>query len=198
VLKAFHREKFFGNKFQEESDGYLDKSMSLVRTNALFFPTIVILIGLSTIGTIYLGGIKAMNGEISVGNIIEFVMYVNLLTWPFACVGWVSSIIQRAEASHARINEFRSDTAEIVNTNFEPLDLKGKIEFRNVSFIYPDSGIHALEDVTFTVEPGQTVAIIGRTGSGKSTIANLMCRLYETESGSILVDDKPIDKVNLV
>ena len=197
VLKAFHRESFFSKRFEEESNGYKSRSLSLVRTNALFFPTIVILIGLSTIGTIYLGGQKAIAGEISVGDIIKFVMYVNLLTWPFASIGWVTSIIQRAEASQARINEFLSEEPEIQNSNTDDLQLKGKIEFKNVSFVYPDSGIKALEDVSFNVEPGQSVAIIGRTGSGKSTIANLICRLYDAENGTILIDDKPIETVNL-
>lgn len=197
VLKAFQREKEFSREFDNASEEYLNRNMSLVRTNAFFMPTIVMLIGLSTIITIWVGGIKAMNGEITNGNIAEFVIYVNMLTWPFASVGWVTSLVQRAAASQKRINEFLRTEPVIVNGREEPDALEGRIEFDNVSFTYPDSGIEALHDVSFRVDPGETLAIIGHTGSGKSTIANLLCRLYDPTQGTIRFDDKDLREMNL-
>lgn len=197
VLKAFQREKEFSKEFDNASEEYLNRNMSLVRTNAFFMPTIVMLIGLSTIITIWVGGLKAMNGEITNGNIAEFVIYVNMLTWPFASVGWVTSLVQRAAASQKRINEFLRTEPVIVNGREEPDALEGRIEFENVSFTYPDSGIEALQDVSFRVDPGETLAIIGHTGSGKSTIANLLCRLYDPTQGTIRFDDKDLREMNL-
>jgi len=197
VIKAFNREKFTQNSFYKTVDSYKNKQMNLVQTNAFFMPAMTLLVGLSTILTIFIGGLEAINGNITVGNIAEFVIYVNLLTWPMASLGWVSSLVQRAEASQARINEFLDEKPQIVSPNNENIQLKGKIEFKNVSFTYPESGTKALKNVSFEVNPGETLAIIGRTGSGKSTIANLMVRLFDVKEGEILMDGNNIQNLNL-
>lgn len=197
VLKAFNREKSSQAAFAQACNDYKVKSLDLVRVDALFMPSIILLIGLSTIITIYVGGIKAINGEISLGNIAEFVIYVNMLTWPFASVGWVTSLVQQASASQERINEFLHTAPEIRNTKESADEIRGKITFKDVGFIYPDSGIRALSGLNFEVPQGNTLAIVGRTGSGKSTIANLICRNFDTTSGTILIDDKPISEINL-
>src|SRR5690554_1551480 len=157
----------------------------------------MMLIGLSTILTVYIGGLKAIEGEISLGNIAEFIIYVNMLTWPVTALGWVTSIIQRAAASQERINEFLKTKPDIQNPSNEPFELKGKITFKNVSFVYPDSGTLALDKISFEVKPGETLAIIGKTGAGKSTIADLICRLFDATEGEILIDDKNIKEINL-
>lgn len=174
------------------------KSMDLAKVNAWFFPLMILLIGISNIFVIYIGGQQYISGEIaSVGVIAEFVLYVNMLTWPVAIVGWLTSIIQRAEASQKRINEFLKELPEIKNVVTKETPIKGKIEFRNVSFTYDDTNITALKDISFTIEEGQTVAILGKTGSGKSTILDLIARLYDVDSGKILIDDVPLNELNL-
>ncbi len=197
VLKAFNRQKSTMANFARECNVYKVDTLSLVKVDALFMPAILLLIGLSTIITIYIGGLKAIAGEITIGNIAEFVIYVNLLTWPFASIGWVTSLVQRAAASQKRINEFLHTEPEIKNTKTEPDTIAGKIEFDHVSFTYPDSGIKALVDVNFTINPGETLAIIGRTGSGKSTIANLICRNFDVTKGQLRIDGKAIQDINL-
>lgn len=197
VLKAYTREKDSLDRFSTEANTYLKKNEELYRINALFFPLMILLIGLSTILTVYIGGQEVFAGRLTTGNIAEFIMYVNYLTWPVASIGWVTSLIQRAAASQTRINEFLSVTPEIDNPTEEALNLEGKIEFDNVSFTYPDTGIKALDNVSFTVEAGKSLAIIGKTGSGKSTIATLIGRLYNATQGEIRVDNKPINSVNL-
>jgi len=197
VIKAFNREKSVQDNFEKECNNYKVKSLDLVKVDALFMPAILLLIGLSTIITIYVGGIKAINGEISLGNIAEFVIYVNMLTWPFASVGWVTSIVQQAAASQERINEFLHTAPEIKNKKETPDEIKGKVVFDNVFFTYPDSGIEALRGISFEIPSGSTLAIVGRTGSGKSTIANLICRNFDTTSGVIKIDDKPVTEINL-
>jgi ATP-binding cassette subfamily B multidrug efflux pump len=198
VLKAYNKEASSQADFAGESENYKKRSLHLVMVNALFFPAILLLIGLSTILAIYIGGVKAINGEgISMGDIAQFVIYVNMLTWPFASVGWVTSLVQRAAASQERINEFLQQEPEIENPNTPEQEIEGKIEFKNVSFVYPDSGIKALNDLSFTLEQGKTLAVIGHTGSGKSTIAGLICRQYDASSGSILIDDQAITTINL-
>jgi ATP-binding cassette subfamily B protein len=197
VLKAYNRQKFIQQDFTRECNTYKVLSLSQVKVDALFMPAIILLIGLSTIITIYVGGIKAIEGEITIGNIAEFVIYVNMLTWPFASVGWVTSLVQRAAASQERINEFLHQQPEIVNKSDQPVELDGKIEFKNVSYTYRESGIKAIDGINFTAEAGSTVAIIGRTGSGKSTLANLICRNLESMVGEVLVDDTPIDQVHM-
>lgn len=197
VLKAFSREKAAEQDFTREANIYKEKNLDLVKVEALFQPFMVTMIGLSIIITIYVGGREAIAGNITVGNLPEFVLYVYKLTWPFASLGWVTSLVQRAAASQDRINEFLHTEPAIQNPSPEPTPIRGSIEFRNVSFTYPDSGIKALDNVSFKIEPGQSLAIIGRTGSGKSTIANLICRLYDTTGGEVLVDGKDIRTVNL-
>ena len=200
VVKAYSRENEIHEKFNRSAEGYKVKSMKLVMVNALFMPTIIFLIGLSTILSIYLGGLMTYDGvenPITVGNILSFIFFVNILTWPFASVGWVTSIIQRASASQERINQFLKIKPEIQNQNHEPFQLKGKIEFRNVTYNYPNSNIKAVEDLSFTIEPGETFAIIGKTGSGKSTILNLLLRNIDPDQGQILIDGIDLKNINL-
>ncbi|UII22385.1 ABC transporter ATP-binding protein [Fulvivirga ligni] len=198
VLKSFTKEKDSVQQFTEKSDEYKHKSLRLTKVQSLFFPLILGLIGLSTILTIYAGSTEVIDGSLSFGNIAEFIIYVNLLTWPVASLGWISSLIQRAAASQKRINEFLKTKNDIISTENIQQELRGEIEFKNVTFVYPDSGITALKDVSFEIKPGQSLSIIGTTGSGKSTIANLISRLYDTTEGEILIDDKNIKKYEMV
>ncbi|MDQ3392564.1 MAG: ABC transporter ATP-binding protein/permease [Bacteroidota bacterium] len=197
VLKAFVRENQSAEKFSIESDEYRDKSIGLAKVNALFFPLIMALIGLSVVLTVYIGGIEVINGAITAGNIAEFIIYVNLLTWPVTSLGWVTSIIQRAAASQRRINEFLDSKNDIISEADLQKNIKGVIEFNNVSFVYPDSGIVALSNITFKVNEGETIAIIGTTGSGKSTIAYLLCRMYDVSSGEIIIDGTKMKDYNI-
>ncbi|QHS57734.1 ABC transporter ATP-binding protein [Mucilaginibacter sp. 14171R-50] len=197
VIKSYVREGFVRQKFAEESEDYKTQSMALAKVQALFFPSMLLLIGLSNVITMYIGGVEVMKGNITPGNIAEFIVYLNMLAFPVISLGWVTSLIQRAAASQKRINEFLHEQPEIISPPAAPHTLKGKIEFRNVSFRYPDTGITALNNVSFTVNPGEMVAIIGRTGSGKSTIGNLIMRMYDTTGGEILVDDTPLTRLNL-
>lgn len=197
VLKAYVREAHSRKEFTKEANTYLEKNEELYRINSLFFPLMLLLIGLSTILTIYIGGQEAIKGNITTGNIAEFIIYVNMLTWPVASIGWVTSLVQRAAASQTRINEFLKITPEIENPSTDALNLKGKIEFKNVSFTYPDTGIKAMKNVSFTINEGQSLAVIGKTGSGKSTIASLIGRLYDVTEGEIFIDDKNVKRVNL-
>ena len=197
VLKSFNREHESIAKFQMESDEYKSQSMKLTVVQSLFFPLIMGLVGLSTILTVYAGSTLVINGALTFGNIAEFIIYVNLLTWPVTSLGWTSSLVQRAEASQKRINEFLRTTSNIVSEKHVVRELQGKIEFKGVSFIYPDTGIKALKDVSFVVNPGESLAIIGTTGSGKSTISNLISRLYDVREGEILIDDIPIRHYDL-
>ena len=197
VLKSFNREHESIAKFTTESDEYKKQSMKLTVVQSLFFPLIMGLVGLSTILTVYAGSTLVINGSLTFGNIAEFIIYVNLLTWPVTSLGWTSSLVQRAEASQKRINEFLRTSSSIVSEKDIVKEVEGKIEFRNVSFIYPDTGIKALRDVSFVVDPGESLAIIGTTGSGKSTISNLVSRLYDVREGEILIDDIPISHYNI-
>ena len=197
VLKAFHREKHFAESFDHESNAYKKKQLKLVQIDAFFMPVIVLLVGLSTILTIYVGAHKVMRGEISPGVIVQFVFYVNILTWPFAIVGWVTSLVQKAEASQARLNEFLRTKPDIINTVAELTQVKGDIVFNEVSYTYEDSGVQALQHVTFKVPEGKTLGIIGRTGSGKSTIANLLLRMMDPQEGSIIINGKKLQDHNL-
>ncbi len=195
VLKAYGREDKSISDFEKQSNSYKNLTMGLVKVEALFQPFMILLIGLSTLFTIYIGGIQAIGHKISYGNIAEFIVYVNRLTWPIASLGWVTSLIQRAAASQTRINEFLHTHSEIVSQPLSTETIQGDIEFKDVSFVYPDSGVKALSNVSFSIPKGKTLAIIGRTGSGKSTIANLICRLYDVNSGEILIDSKNIKSV---
>jgi len=197
VLKSFNREHESITRFHAESEGYKDQSMKLTVVQSLFFPLIMGLVGLSTILTVYAGSTLVINGRLTIGNVAEFIIYVNLLTWPVTSLGWTSSLVQRAEASQKRINEFLRTSSNIVSEKELVREIEGKIEFRNVSFTYPDTGIKALRDVSFVVEPGESLAIIGTTGSGKSTISNLISRLYDARDGEILIDDTSIRDYNL-
>lgn len=197
VIKAFDREEDINLQFEKESTDYKNKSLKLAFVQAVFFPLIMSLIGLSVILTIYIGGVEVFNGSISTGVIAEFIIYVNLLTWPVAALGWITSTIQQAAASQKRINEFLEKKTDIISTENLEKNLAGTIEFENVDFIYPDSGIHALKNISFKVNQGESVAIIGNTGAGKSTLANLICRMYDISSGSLKIDGKSIQKYDL-
>lgn len=197
VIKAYSRNKEIEDKFNQSAEDYKTKSMKLVLINSLFMPTIFILIGISTILCIYLGGLLHHGQEISLGEIIKFIFYVNMLTWPFASVGWVISLIQRAAASQERINEFLKIEPEIVNNSAKPFSFEGKIEFRNVSYTYPNSGITAIKNLNVTIDKGETLGVIGRTGSGKSTITNLLMRQIEPTDGEIYIDGVNLKDINI-
>ena len=196
VIKAFVREEDSATEFAKASEEYKDKSIRLTLVQSLFYPLILALVGISTIITVYVGGLEVINGAIGYGVIAEFILYVNMLTWPVTSLGWVTSIVQRAAASQTRINEFLDESNDILSTENLEKEIVGKIEVKNVSFDYPESGIKALKNVTFSVGEGQALAIIGTTGSGKSTIANLLMRMYEATSGDILIDGIDIRKYN--
>ncbi len=197
VLKSFTREKDSARKFTNESNDYKNKSLALTRVQSLFFPLVMGLIGLSTILTVYAGSAEVIKGSLTFGNIAEFIIYVNLLTWPVTALGWISSIIQRAAASQKRLNEFLKTDNDIVSEKHISTQLEGAIEFKDVSFTYPDSGIEALKNVSFKVSPGESLAIIGTTGSGKSTIANMISRMYDTTAGEVIVDGRNIKDYDL-
>lgn len=188
VLKSFVRQEDSAEQFQVSTNEYKDKSLSLNFVNSLFFPLILFLVGISTIVTVWIGGQEVIRGTITTGSIAEFIIYVNLLTWPVTALGWTSSLVQRAEASQARINEFLDEKTDIVSRHDVEREITGDIVFDHVTFTYPDTGIQALRDVSFRIRPGQTLAVIGNTGAGKSTIAALLCRLYDVSSGTIRVD----------
>ncbi len=198
VLKSFTRENDSSQRFLEESNDYKHKSLKLTKVQSLFFPLIMGLIGLSTILTVYAGSAEVIKGTLGFGNIAEFIIYVNLLTWPVTALGWTSSLVIRAEASQKRLNEFLKTKTDIISEKGLIKELDGKIEFREVSFVYPDTGIEALKNVSFSINPGESLAIIGTTGSGKSTIANIASRLYDVTGGTVLVDDLPIKDYDLV
>ena len=197
VVKSYGIEASIIEDFDKIANKSKEKNIHLHKANALFFPLMILLIGISNLLVIYIGGTQYINGEIQFGTIIEFMLYVNILTWPVAVVGWVTSMVQQAEASQARINEFLKETPEIQNTNMTPSELKGNVTFKNVTFTYDDTNITALKNINFSVKPGETLAILGKTGSGKSTIIELISRLYDTKIGTILLDDIPIEQVNL-
>jgi len=196
VLKSFVREKDSLARFDDASDEYKQRSLKLTQVNALFFPLIMALIGLSNILVIFIGGRQVIAGDITYGNIAEFIIYVNMLTWPVTALGWVSSIAQQAAASQKRINEFLLVKNDILSKENLDIELEGKIDFDQVSYVYEGSGITAIDNVSFIVHPGESLAIIGTTGSGKSTIANLICRMFDVTSGGITIDDHPITAIN--
>ncbi|MCF8714966.1 ABC transporter ATP-binding protein [Joostella atrarenae] len=198
VIKAYGIEPRIGADVDALAKEGKDTNMALAKVNAWFFPLMLLLIGISNIFVIYVGGIQYINGEIATtGVILKFIIYVNMLTWPVATVGWVTSIVQRAEASQKRINEFLELEPEIKNTNEGHSEIKGKIEFKDVTFTYDDTNITALKNISFSINQGETLAVIGKTGSGKSTILDLIGRLYDTSLGKILIDDTPIEELNL-
>ena len=197
VLVSHRREGRAEQRFASEADQYKMRTLDLVKVDALFMPIIVMLVGLSTILTIYVGGLRVLSGDLELGHIFQFVFYVNLLTWPFASVGWVTSLVQKAAASQARINAFLEVEPEISDGQIATKEISGRIQFKGVSLTYPDSGIVALKEVDFTLEPGQTLAVIGRTGSGKSTLAQMVARLYDPSEGSIEIDGTPLPELSL-
>ncbi len=221
VVKSYVQEKAMGRLFAVQSEEYRKKSLELIRIDAFFFPLMALLIGASTIITVYVGGLQVVAGKIDAGNIVEFVIYINMLTWPVTAIGWIASLTQQAAASQKRINEFLKTQPSITNPTPNPslsgiggvggalsasplpereglgVGLKGHIQFQNVSFSYPDTGIKALENVSFELLPGQKMAIVGRTGSGKTTIADLLVRMYDVNEGRILIDGKDIREHDL-
>ena len=198
VLKAYSIEGFTSGSFNTLADTSKEKNISLYKAQALFFPLMILLIGISNILVIYIGGMQYIRGEIqNIGIIAEFIIYVNMLTWPVAVVGWVTSIVQQAEVSQRRINEFLKEIPDIVNYEERASQIRGDIEFRKVSFTYEDTNIQALHEVSFKLEQGRTLAILGKTGSGKSTIAALIARIYDPGSGEVLIDEKPARNINL-
>ena len=198
VVKSYGIEPMVITGFDELSDKSKEKNISLYKIQALFFPLMILLIGISNLTVIYIGGKQYINGEIPIGVIAEFILYVNMLTWPVAVVGWVTSMIQQAEASQKRINEFLEEVPDIQNNTKKSFKIKGDIDFKNVSLVYDDTKIKALKNISFSVKKGETIAILGKTGSGKSSIVNLITRLYDVSEGIIQIDNTPIKEVNLI
>jgi len=198
VLKSFTRENESVQNFSKESEEYKLQSIKLTKVEALFYPIVLGLVGLSIILTVYSGSVEVINGSLTIGNIAEFIIYVNILTWPVTLLGWTSSQVKRAEASQKRINEFLKATTDIVSDKKLEREIAGKVEFKNVYFTYPDTGIRALKNISFRIDPGESLAIIGTTGSGKSTVANLVSRLYDVSSGEVVIDEIPIKDYDLV
>ena len=198
VVKAYAMEEQYQNNLKELAQESKTKSMSLATVQSLFGPLMIALIGVSNLVVIYFGGMMYINGSIkSIGTIAEFILYVNMLTWPVASIGWVSSLVQEAEASQKRINEFLKIEPEIKNKTSKNTTIQGEIEFKNVTFTYEDTNINALQNISFKVKKGETLAILGKTGAGKSSILSLITRLYDVKEGSITIDGKNIDEVNL-
>ncbi|MEL6606706.1 MAG: ABC transporter ATP-binding protein, partial [Bacteroidota bacterium] len=192
VLQAFARENAFTHRFTAECETYKTRALSLTTINAIFFPMVKGIIGLGIVAVVFIGGQEAIQGRSTPGNIAEFVMYLYLLGWPTLSVSWVNSMIQSAAASQQRINDFLREENPIISTKNLQQPIQGHITFRNVSFTYPDSGVQALNAVSFDIAAGQSVAIIGPTGAGKSTLAHLIGRLYDVDAGEITIDGVPI------
>ena len=197
VVKSYVKEQQFVSYFTKESEEYKDNSMELAKVNALFFPLMLLLVSTSILLVVIVGGQEVTKGNITHGNIAEFIIYVNMLTWPFTAVGWIVSIVQQAEASQGRINEFLKTIPTISNPNKDDIHIKGSVEFNQVSFTYKDSGTQALKDVSFSLKKGEKLGIIGKTASGKSTIASILLRMYDIDSGTVSVDGNNISELNL-
>lgn len=197
VVKYFAKEKYIAKNYGIRVKDYQEKALDLAKTEAYFFTIILFVIGLLNVAILLIGGQKYLANEISVGKIADFFLYINILIWPFSMVGWVTSVNQRAEASMSRINEFLGKKSEIANHNLEEYPITGDIEFRNVSYVYPNTGIRALDNVSFKINAGETLAIMGKTGSGKTTIALLLARLIDPTEGEILIDGKNLKDHNL-
>ena len=197
VIKSFNTEKSTQAGYAEEAGKYERKALSLAQIEAFFFPLMILIVGISNLLILYMGGVRYAEGKLSIGTVAQYFMYLNMLIWPFTSLGWVTMLIQRAEASMARINEFLKQKPEIQNTVVQETPVSGKIEFRNVSYVYQNTGIEALKNISFTIEKGNSLAIMGKTGSGKSTVALLLARLLRPTSGQILIDDVPYENLNL-
>ena len=197
VVKAYTQENSMLGFFTSQSQQYNQQSVSLARINALFYPLMILLIGISTLITVYAGGTLVVNGSISTGNIAEFVIYVNMLTWPVTSIGWIASIIQQASASQKRINEFMQTKPSILSGNTEDFKLNGEIVFNNVGLTYSDTGICALKNIQLHIKAGEKIAIIGKTGSGKSSFAELLLRMNDVSEGEILFDGMRVKDLNL-
>lgn len=197
VIKSYVKEDQFASHFEKESEEFKSKSLDLARINALFFPVMILLISASTVIVVYAGGIEVSKGNITTGNIAEFIIYVNMLTWPVTSIGWIASLIQQAEASQQRINELLNEKSELERSGELVDNLNGEIQFNDVSFVYPDTGIKALSNISFHLKAGEKMAIIGKTASGKSTIADLILRMYDVSLGSIFLDGINIKEHNL-
>lgn len=197
VVKFFSKERYIEKNYGVKVKDYQDKALDLARTEAYFFTIIIFVIGLLNVAILVIGGQKYIAGEMSVGTIADFFMYINMLIFPFSMLGWVTSVNQRAEASMQRVNEFLDMESEIINTNNEIYPISGEIEFRNVSYTYPNTGIKAIDNLSFKVNSGKSLAIMGKTGSGKSTIAQLLCRMIDPDEGEILIDGKNLKSHNL-
>ena len=197
VLKAYNRSRYFAKQYDQETEDYKRASLSLALVNALFLPSIILLIGLSTIFTIYLGGLKSIHQELDYGDIVQFIFYINMLTWPFASVGWVSSLVQRAAASQKRINEFLLKEEKVINDGKNNLIKLEKIVFKQVNFNYQTKSDFNLSHLEFEINSGQSLGIFGSTGSGKSTVANLITRLYEIDNGHFIINEIDVKEFEL-
>ena len=197
VLKAYNRSRYFAKQYDQETEDYKRASLSLALVNALFLPSIILLIGLSTIFTIYLGGLKSIHQELDYGDIVQFIFYINMLTWPFASVGWVSSLVQRAAASQKRINEFLLKEEKVINEGKNNLIKLEKIAFKQVNFNYQTKSDFNLRHLEFKINSGQSLGIFGSTGSGKSTVANLITRLYEIDNGHFVINEIDVKEFEL-
>ena len=197
VIKSYVKENQFLRFFSLQSEEYKTRALDLAKTEAWFQPLMILLIALSTLLVVFVGGLQVFEGQLTAGNIAEFILYVNMLTWPVTSIGWIASVVQEAEASQKRINELLEVKPTMINNNHDEYNLKGKLEFKNVTYIYPDTGIKALDHVSFTVEPGQKLAIYGKTAAGKSTIGDLLFRIFDPTQGEILIDGRNIKDHNL-
>lgn len=197
IIKSFAIENKWTGKFNDVSEQYRLKAMELNKTDSFFTPAVASIVGLSTIIIVYFGGKAVESAEVTTGNIAEFIIYVNLLIWPVTSLGWVSSLIQRAAASQKRINEFLNTKSEITYPTHHQFELKGGIEFKNVSFTYPDTGIEALKNISFKLKPGESIGVIGKTGAGKSTLSALIFRFYDVTNGEVLIDGVNVKNINL-
>lgn len=197
VIKAYAREKHYISELESLNNNFKKQNLRLAIVEAFFQPVMVLMIGVSVIATVWFGGHLVISKTIEPGNITEFILYVYKMTWPFASLGWVTSLIQRASASQTRINEFLNTKSGIINTPEIKVKIHGEIEFKNVGFIYPDSGIEALKNLNLKIEKGKTIGIKGQIGTGKSTLANLITRLYDVTSGEIYIDNHSIEKYDL-
>jgi len=197
VIKSFNSEEFIKSKYKVEADEYQKRALNLAQIQAAFGPLMLVIVGVSNLVILYLGGLKYIEGTMDIGSIAQFFLYLNMLIWPFTSLGWITMVVQRAEASMSRINEFLNFESEIVEGIETKHEIEGTIEFKNVTFVYENTGIKALSNVSFKLNKGETLAILGKTGSGKSTIALLIARSLEPTSGEILIDGKNIHDLSV-